>query len=110
MKLSWRLKKSGLSFTAALQTEHLLLDDVLAIHRRLIEKHGGTDALYGDTKEKLESALAQPGAVLFGHVAFPTIYEQAAAYLYFIAKAHAFVDGNKRTAWGNGCIPVPEWL
>ncbi|MEO1428040.1 MAG: type II toxin-antitoxin system death-on-curing family toxin [Cyanobacteria bacterium J06633_8] len=27
------------------------------------------------------------------------MYEQAAAYLYHIAKNHPFVDGNKRTAF-----------
>lgn len=29
-----------------------------------------------------------------------TIHEQAAAYLYHIAKNHPFLDGNKRTAYG----------
>lgn len=29
----------------------------------------------------------------------PTIVEQAAAYLFHIANNHAFIDGNKRTAF-----------
>lgn len=29
----------------------------------------------------------------------PTIAELAGAYLYGLAKAHGFADGNKRTAW-----------
>lgn len=29
----------------------------------------------------------------------PTIHEQAAAYLFHLAKNHPFIDGNKRTAF-----------
>ena len=47
----------------------------------------------------LESALAQPQATFFGEYLHPTIYEQAAAYLYHITKNHPFIDGNKRTAF-----------
>ena len=48
----------------------------------------------------LESALSQPKATFFGELLHPTIHEQAAAYLYHIAKNHPFLDGNKRTAYG----------
>lgn len=34
-----------------------------------------------------------------GNFARPTIYTQAAAYLYHLAKNHPFLDGNKRTAF-----------
>lgn len=34
-----------------------------------------------------------------GELLHPTIIEQAAAYLFHISKNHAFVDGNKRTAF-----------
>ena len=47
----------------------------------------------------LESALAQPKATFGGHFLHATVYEQAAAYLYYIAKNHPFIDGNKRTAF-----------
>jgi death-on-curing protein len=46
----------------------------------------------------LESALAQPQATFFGEYLHPDIASQAAAYLFHIAKNHAFEDGNKRTA------------
>jgi death-on-curing protein len=56
--------------------------------------------MYGIRDEGLlESALAQPEATFSGELLHPTIYEQAAAYLYHIAKNHPFVDGNKRTAF-----------
>ncbi len=48
----------------------------------------------------LESALSQPRATFFGEFLHSTIHEQAAAYLYHLAKNHPFVDGNKRTAYG----------
>lgn len=47
----------------------------------------------------MESALAQPQATFGGELLHPTLAEQAAAYLYHLAKNHPFVDGNKRTAF-----------
>lgn len=48
----------------------------------------------------LESGVSQPKASFFGELLHPTIYQQAAAYLYHLAKNHPFLDGNKRTAYG----------
>ena len=48
----------------------------------------------------LESALSQPKATFFSKLLHPTIYEQAAAYLYHLSQNHPFFDGNKRTAYG----------
>ena len=47
----------------------------------------------------LESALAQPQATFGGELLRPTLAEQAAAYLYHLAKNHPFIDSNKRTAF-----------
>ena len=45
----------------------------------------------------LESALAYPqNPAAYGD---PGLAERAAGYLFAVAKNHAFVDGNKRTAW-----------
>jgi len=46
----------------------------------------------------LESALAAPMMAVFGEELHKTIYNKAAACLFYIAKNHAFLDGNKRTA------------
>lgn len=70
---------------------------VLKIHHRQVEKFGGTAGVRDEGL--LESALAQPQATFFGEYLHPTIYEQAAAYLYHIARNHPFIDGNKRTAF-----------
>jgi len=82
-----------------LQTpEFLETSDVLTIHQILVEQFGG---MLGVRDEGLlESALSQPKATFFGELLHPTIHEQAAAYLFHIAKNHPFIDGNKRTAYG----------
>lgn len=45
----------------------------------------------------LASCLAQPKTAVFGEERFPTIFDKAAAYCYFIVRMHPFFDGNKRT-------------
>jgi death on curing protein len=47
----------------------------------------------------LESACMRAQATVFGEDAYPSIWEKAAALLQSLACNHAFVDGNKRTAW-----------
>jgi death-on-curing protein len=81
-----------------LQTPKFLSNaQVIKIHHRQIQKFGGT---FGIRDEGLlDSALAQPQATFGGELLHPTIYEQAAAYLYHLAMNHPFIDGNKRTAF-----------
>ena len=47
----------------------------------------------------LFSALARPAASAFGTDAYGSIELKAAALFSSIARNHALVDGNKRTAW-----------
>ena len=47
----------------------------------------------------LDSAVARPGATVFGIDAYPDLFTKAAALLQSLARNHAFVDRNKRTAW-----------
>jgi death-on-curing protein len=47
----------------------------------------------------LESACMRPQTTVFGEDAYPSIWEKAAALLHSLACNHAFVSGNKRTAW-----------
>src|SRR5206468_2584929 len=72
------------------------LDDIHAIHKRVIHEQGGTLAVLNPGL--LESAVAQPQATMFGQLLHPEIYDQAAAYLFHIARNHSLVDGNKRVA------------
>lgn len=68
---------------------------VIAIHDRQIARHGGAPGMRD--RSLLEAGCARP----LNHAAYgtPTLPELAAAYAYGIAKGHAFVDGNKRTAF-----------
>lgn len=68
---------------------------VLIIHDRQIARHGGAAGLRDI--QLLEAALERPRNK--AAYAKPCIEEMAAAYAFGIAKAHAFVDGNKRTAF-----------
>jgi death on curing protein len=74
----------------------LSFEEVLAIHRLMIGQFGGSKGLRDNNA--LESALAQPSAEYFGVPLHPTITDQATAYWFHLCQAHAFVDGNKRTA------------
>lgn len=78
--------------------EFLEVSDVLEMHQVLIEQLGGTPGVRDEGL--LDSALSQPKATFFGELLHPTIYEQAAAYLYHLSQNHPFIDGNKRTAYG----------
>jgi death-on-curing family protein len=45
---------------------------------------------------------------LFGQKIYNDIFEQAAAYMFFIIKNHTFVDGNKRTGLA-AAVLLLEW-
>lgn len=78
-----------------MQIDFLSLHDVIAIHQRQIEFHGGGDGLRDEGL--LLSALAMPQAAFFGEHAHKDIFEMAAAYMFHLVQNHPFVDGNKRT-------------
>jgi death-on-curing protein len=73
----------------------LRLDLVLAIHEEQLAEHGGGDGLRDGGA--LESALAKPQNL--AAYDSPDAAALAASYAFGIARNHAFVDGNKRTAW-----------
>jgi death on curing protein len=66
------------------------------IHDDQIAAHGGAYGLINAVM--LESALARPQN-LYAYEKEANIFALAAAYGYGIAKNHAFIDGNKRTAF-----------
>jgi death on curing protein len=47
----------------------------------------------------LSSALGRPGTTMFGEDVYVDLFTKAAALLHSVARNHALVDGNKRTAW-----------
>lgn len=68
---------------------------VLAMHTVQLAEHGGSEGIRDETL--LDSALAKPRNV-FAYADQPDIFRLAASYAFGIARNHAFVDGNKRTA------------
>lgn len=73
----------------------LRIDAVLAMHKRQIAEHGGSDGVRD--MGLLESALARPQN-LHAYEPDSDMAALAAALGFGIAKNHPFVDGNKRTA------------
>ena len=68
-----------------------------AIHSRQLAEHGGADGVRD--AGLLESALARPRQLFAYSDPTPDVPALAAAYAFGIAKNHAFLDGNKRTAY-----------
>ena len=76
------------------------LPEVLAIHARQLDEHGGAAGLRD--RKLLESALARPRQPhTYGDA---DVFELAAAYTAVIINNHPFVDGNKRTGFVVGIL------
>jgi death-on-curing protein len=70
---------------------------VLAIHKRQLAEHGGSEGLRDEGL--LESALARPlNRQAYGDPSL-TLAELAASYAFGLVRNHPFVDGNKRVAY-----------
>lgn len=70
--------------------------EALAMHSKQLALHGGSSGIRDEGL--LESALARPQNIAAYASKSPALPHLAAAYAFGIAKNHAFVDGNKRTA------------
>ncbi len=65
--------------------------------KQILIKKGEASEIFGNEKDKsFEGILGSISQTVFGHLAYPTIEEQAAQLLYSAVKGHAFNDGNKR--------------
>jgi death-on-curing protein len=74
--------------------DFLALHEVLQIHKRCLEEHGGMSG----TRDLglVDSALASAkNTFYYGH---GDLFDVAASYAFHLAEAQAFIDGNKRTA------------
>lgn len=99
---------------------HPTVEAVQAIHREVLQAHGGSEGLRD--LALLESAVAAPQATMMGTTLLEDPVEVAAAYLFYLCRNHPFLDGNKRTALAaclvflseNGLLPdesldVEDW-
>lgn len=75
---------------------HLTVAAVKAIHAEVLAAHGGARGIRDEAL--LESAVAAPQATIMGQPLISDPIEIAAAYLFYLCRNHAFIDGNKRTA------------
>src|ERR1700693_2737625 len=73
-------------------TDYLTVVEVLAMHADQIERYGGSHGIRG--LGLLESALYRPQTGYYAD-----LIEEAAALWESRAQNHAFIDGNKRTAF-----------
>ena len=74
------------------EVQHLSVDEVLAIHERLIARFGGSAGVRDPGL--LESALYRPQTGYYSDLA-----EMGAALFESLLMNHPFVDGNKRVAF-----------
>lgn len=72
----------------------LSLEQVLLMHKQLIEESGGSDEVRDIGL--LKSAINNPFQTFGGVELYPSIQEKAARLCFGIVKNHALVDGNKR--------------
>jgi death-on-curing protein len=80
--------------------EFLEYDVVLFLHDQAVREYGGHHGLRDEAL--LLSALGRPRNRL-EYDASADLFDLAACYAFGIAKNHAFLDGNKRSAWA-ACV------
>jgi death-on-curing protein len=80
----------------------LTREQILTLHKRIIEQSGGSMGIRN--RDGLESALAQPYMTFSGQELYPTLIEKVAALGFSLINNHPFIDGNKRI--GHAAIEV----
>jgi death-on-curing protein len=85
---------------------HPSVDAVKAIHREVLEGHGGSPGLRD--LALLESAIAAPQATMMGEQLFSDPIELAAAYVFYLCRNHPFIDGNKGVALATCLVFLSE--
>jgi len=78
--------------------EFLTFEDVVRIAQGVLPEVAIRDA------GLIESAVARPQTSVFGDLAYPTLWQQAAALLHSLVRNHPLVDGNKRLAWSSARV------
>lgn len=77
-------------------TLYLSLDQLLEIHRRQVQRFGGSAGVRD--RGALEAAVARPQATFGGDDLYLDLAAKAAALFHSLIANHPFVDGNKQTA------------
>lgn len=74
--------------------QYLTIEDIIIIHKKIINIFGGMEGLRD--KAALESSVNQPFITMAGEELYPSLFDKASAFAFFIVSNHPFVDGNKR--------------
>lgn len=77
---------------------YLTVDDVIALHDAVIDRHTPTEPHDLLNRGLLESSVAQPQQAFGGQRLYPSLPDAATAYLLGLALNHCFQNGNKRIA------------
>ena len=82
------------------EPQFLMSEEVLHLHARSLAEQGGS----GVTRDAglLQSALASARNTF--HYANGDTFDVAASYVFHLAEAQAFIDGNKRTAVASALV------
>ena len=72
----------------------LTVEEISALHDKLIERTGGSHGLRDQSL--LESAVYSAMSGFGDNEAYPSVEEKAARLMFSLTNNHAFVDGNKR--------------
>lgn len=75
---------------------YLTLGEVLALHRRILTKSGGSPGVRDFAA--ITSATSGPRVSVGGEDAYPSLIEKPAMPGYSLSRNHGFIDGNKRIA------------
>lgn len=73
------------------------INEVLELHKMLIEKYGGANGVRD--LGLLEAAINAPFMGFGDYEFYPTPEQKAAVVLHRIIQNHPFIDGNKRTGY-----------
>ena len=72
----------------------LSVDEVTALHSKLIAKSGGLDGVRD--ANLLDMSVNSPYHTFGGQYLYPTLHAMAAHLAFSLVKNHPFLDGNKR--------------
>ena len=74
--------------------KHLGIQEIVELNEAVLE----AGEPFGFYRDRLESIIGSIQGGAIGELFHPTVNEAGAAYLYYLTRGHAFVQGNKRTA------------
>ena len=69
-------------------------EQIIAMHRNLIEAYGGSDGVRDE--DLLDSAIAAPFQTFDGKSILPSVQQKSVRLGFGLIMNHPFVDGNKR--------------